>query len=233
MVGCILIHGFTGSELDLRSLSKVMRSSTDWQIEQPILHGHGHRLNLEEACAEDWLNQLKDTFDRLANTCQTIYVVGFSLGSLLALKLAESRNVDKVILLAPAFRILPAKQTFVGLAEVAWQLVSGTFKKTVFYEQVSGKIKKVPLRMYPEITKLQHWTNESAHKLSMPLVVIQGLDDWIVSVAEAKAFVRKSKATYKRCMLVADSGHFLCLDRDHIIVNQLIMKELKKSHSSI
>ncbi|KPD00014.1 hypothetical protein LR69_01687 [Geobacillus sp. BCO2] len=40
MIGCLCIHGFTGSPEEVAPLADYLRERTDWVIETPTLPGH-------------------------------------------------------------------------------------------------------------------------------------------------------------------------------------------------
>lgn len=102
MIGCLMIHGYTGGPHELQPLVDYLRVKTNWDIVVPILPGHGKNLQLANPCYKQWLQKAEDAFQTLKRNYDTIYVIGFSMGGMIASYLAGTFKVDKLVLLATA-----------------------------------------------------------------------------------------------------------------------------------
>src|SRR5690625_166056 len=100
MIGCLLIHGFTGGTHEIEPLATYLKKRTEWQIEMPELRGHGKQLNLQDVLYTEWLEEADEAYEKLNEKCETIYAIGFSMGGMIAAYLAATRRVDKLVLLA-------------------------------------------------------------------------------------------------------------------------------------
>ena len=105
-VGVLLIHGLTGTPLEMRPLTKYLKH-LGYRVEVPMLVGHGG--GHEELLAttwQDWLNGVRQTLNILTAECEQVVIVGLSVGGLLGVLLAsESPKVRGLILLSFALGI--------------------------------------------------------------------------------------------------------------------------------
>jgi carboxylesterase len=103
-VGALLIHGFTGTPRDLASLGGRLQGS-GLTVSVPRLPGHGtNGRDFLQSGWRDWLRASVDAYADLRARCETVHVVGFSMGGIIAVLLAARFPVTRLVLLAPALR---------------------------------------------------------------------------------------------------------------------------------
>lgn len=49
MIGCLIIHGYTGGPYEVDPLRVYLQKRTNWKIVVPVLEGHGENLDLADA----------------------------------------------------------------------------------------------------------------------------------------------------------------------------------------
>lgn len=96
-VGVLLIHGFTGTPNEMRPLGEALQ--TDGQTVLGIrLPQHGTTpSDMFHAQASDWLQATLDGYQILRDQCDSIFVMGLSMGGALALWLAAHYPVSGVV----------------------------------------------------------------------------------------------------------------------------------------
>jgi len=103
-IGALLIHGFTGTPRDLADLAARLQAR-GLTVSVPRLPGHGtNGRDFLQSGWRDWLRASVDAYADLRARCQTVHVVGFSMGGILAVLLAARFPVRRLVLLAPALR---------------------------------------------------------------------------------------------------------------------------------
>ena len=116
-IGCLLIHGFTGTPFEMRALGERL-AAQGYSILAPALAGHATTLDdILPTRWTDWYGSAINAYDQLREQCDTIFPIGLSLGGTLALHLAAHRSVAGVVAvstpftvdnsLIPLFKILP------------------------------------------------------------------------------------------------------------------------------
>lgn len=109
----LLIHGLGGSPYDLRPLAEAL-AAQGMHSEAPLLPGHGGSTDGAEIDENDWLRVGASALERLNERGGSVFIVGFSMGGALAIRLAASRPelVDGLILLAPALALRGPSRIF-------------------------------------------------------------------------------------------------------------------------
>ncbi|MDQ3612494.1 MAG: alpha/beta fold hydrolase, partial [Actinomycetota bacterium] len=94
-VGALLCHGFTGTTQSIRPWAEHL-AAAGLTVKAPRLPGHGTRWqDLNGTGFADWYAELERSFDDLLGRCESVFVMGLSMGGTLALRLAELR-ADRV-----------------------------------------------------------------------------------------------------------------------------------------
>jgi carboxylesterase len=93
-VGALLVHGFTGTTQSMRPWAEHL-ADAGLTISAPRLPGHGTRWqDLNATSFADWYGEAERAFDDLRGRCETVFVMGLSMGGTLALRLAELRSTE-------------------------------------------------------------------------------------------------------------------------------------------
>lgn len=116
-IGCLLIHGFTGTPYEMRELGTRL-SASGYTVSSPVLAGHATTLeDMLPTRWHDWYASARAAYDQLREQCDVIFPIGLSMGGALALHLAAHCPVAGVAAvstpftiqnsLIPLFRIFP------------------------------------------------------------------------------------------------------------------------------
>ena len=114
--GVLCLHGFTGTPYEIAPLARAL-GAAGFAVSAPMLAGHGESaIALAATRWPDWLASAETALDRLRSATEggPVAVAGFSMGGLLALRLARTRpeSVSALALLSVPLR-LPGWQTAV------------------------------------------------------------------------------------------------------------------------
>ena len=115
MIGCLCIHGFTGAPDEIEPLVHFLNGHTDWKLVVPTLPGHGEMLELKGVQYGQWISHAEKELEKLLQTCEKVYVVGFSMGGMIASYLAVHFPVEKLVLLSAAAYYVNPKQLAVDI----------------------------------------------------------------------------------------------------------------------
>ncbi|RKX80642.1 MAG: esterase [Spirochaetes bacterium] len=98
----LVLHGYTGGPSDLRYLAGCL-ADAGFAVSVPRLPGAGTDMDdLSNTSRRDWMRRACDAWQDLRSRYETVYILGYSMGGLLALELAKMVKSEKTVLLAPA-----------------------------------------------------------------------------------------------------------------------------------
>ncbi len=99
-----LIHGVTGTPVEMTYLSRKLSRKNGWDVYATTLPGHCTRLrDLVKTTEQDWRAHIQRQLSFLRDRYEYIFVVGLSAGALLALEASTVVRVDGVGALSPTF----------------------------------------------------------------------------------------------------------------------------------
>lgn len=228
MISCLIIHGYTGGPYEIDPLVTHLKEYTDWHIEVPVLSGHGRELDLIDVSYDVWLNDADKLLKKLITMSEQVYVIGFSMGGMIAAYLAATNEVDKLILLAPARRYISFKNLARTFGEMIGDGFKGRLNENELYIQYKGKLGEVPLKANVEFMKLVHYTKPFLKKIHIPVLIIQGKRDEMVPFRTAYALEREIGSAEKEVVIFDRSGHHLCLGLDQEIVQHIALQFLQR-----
>src|SRR5690625_2060145 len=211
MIGCLIIHGYTGGPYEVEPLATYLNEQTDWDIVVPTLPGHGETLALDNVSHETWLQAAEDSLCKLKEKSTQVYLIGFSMGGMIAAYLAAKFKVDKLVLLATAGKIFSLKQLTLDFGEVITDRIKGTLQENINYQRYKKKVGKIPLKSNIEFLKLVKYTREYLKDIQSPVFIAQGIQDGIVPVSTASYLDREiTTSSQKEVVLFEKSDHLIC-----------------------
>ena len=225
--GVLLIHGFTGSPAELLLLGKFLNRA-GFTVLCVRLAGHGtSEFELERTNCADWFNSVLDGYSLLKSSCEKIFVVGHSMGSLLSLKLAATKNVDKLVTLSPPFFInedlhiekLPPRSECDGLF-----VIKPRRKLKNVPPAVNKTYRKFPLVCVHEFLILLDEVKKLLSKVKSPLLIIHAQDDHTAKPESAEFLCRAVSSKYIEQSTYATGGHLIPLTESREFVFENILK---------
>lgn len=104
-VGCLLIHGFTGTPKEMRWMGEYLNRQ-GFSALGVRLTGHAtHVDDLIHTQYTDWLGCVEDGYRLLSGTVERIYLLGLSMGGVLALTAASYLPVQGVVAMATPYKL--------------------------------------------------------------------------------------------------------------------------------
>ena len=228
--GCLLLHGFTATPYDMRFIGAALHGAG---ISVRAVRLPGHATSPEDMEAHswsDWYAGARQGLAELRETASRIVVIGQSMGSLLALKLAAELGdeVNGLCLLSTALRasarwmywvapavpllmpVLPTAARFVAkgesdIADAAARAVSPTYRR-------------VPVRSIYELFRLQAHVRPLVARVRQPALVIHSRQDHACSLENVAILQRELRGPVRSVML-SNSYHVISVDvdKDHAV----------------
>ena len=219
--GVLLIHGLLASPAELRVYGEYLVKQ-GYTVLGVRLKGHGTSpYALRDQRWEDWYGCVQRGFNILKVYCQRIFVVGFSTGGALALKLAAEHYPEMVGVVAVS---VPLK--FVNPAFMLVSLLHGTNKLVGWvsaYEGVKPFIdnepdhpninyRNVPVRALYELRLLIAQLGGLLSQIRIPVLIMYGDEDPIVSPKGAPVIMDKLGSKHKQISAVKSNRHGILME---------------------
>lgn len=232
MIGVLLLHGFTGGPHEIEPLTEYLKQNTTWEVDVPTLPGHGLDLALEDANHLDWIETAEQAFLSLREKVDTIYLIGFSMGGMIAAYLAGKYEVDRLILLSPSRKYLNLVKITIEASEVIKDRIIGELEENFTYQLNKHKQGKIPLKAYLEFAKCMNLTKDYLKLIKCPVLVLQGIQDGLVPY-QTTHYLDKEIPVDIDVIFYADSKHMICLGDDKEVVVGAVSQYLNRDDLSV
>lgn len=220
----LIIHGFAGGTYDQEVLSNYLELDRHFDVYTFTLPGHDKTI-LNHVTEQDWINKSEKMIEMLINNgYRKIYVVGHSMGGVIACYLANNhKEVKKLILAAPAFEVITESGNFIDVVKKAPELI-----KSYKFEELFSRIIKIPFKTTKELKRLVNTYGNTPQNINIPTLIIHGTDDKLVPLDSSYKLLDKLKSKNKKLIVIEGLNHytFKSIKTDYIIKE--IDKFLKK-----
>jgi carboxylesterase len=230
----LCLHGLTGTPYEVRPPARLFEE-LGFACIGPMLPGHGCTVDdLSRTPREHWVRCALDAYERLAATHCRVYVLGLSLGGLLALKVAEERTPAGVLVLAAPIDL--GRFYRLALPWVARALRSVAKTPAIFDADSRDRhpgYRRMPLRAVVELIRLQAEVELDLSRITAPLRLLYSRLDPTVRMHDASRILRGAFNTSGTIKYLESSAHVLTVDREREAVEQWIIDsllELEKAH---
>ncbi|MDQ0163471.1 alpha/beta hydrolase [Bacillus alveayuensis] len=228
MSGCLCIHGFTGAPYEVEPLAEYLRHQTNWDIRVPTLPGHGEILSLSGVRYEEWIEYAEQELQRLMKTSNDIYVIGFSMGGLIASYLAANYPIKKLVLLSAAIYYVNPAQMLADIKEMIRDGVKGNLKENELFQRYKKKMTETPIRATFQFRKLVRFVKPFLKDIKVPTLIVQGELDGIVPVKSAHYLYNVIGSSHKELLFLPNSKHHICHGDDFAVLAERVEKFLRK-----
>jgi carboxylesterase len=215
-IGVLLCHGFTGSPVSLRPWAEHL-ALAGFHVVLPLLPGHGTRWeHMQVTHWEDWYAELDAGLRRLLAECDSVFVMGLSMGGALALRLAQvhGAEVRGVVLVNPSVKrnrpveaLIPVLSLFVA----SMRGITSDIKRPGVTE---GGYERVPLKAARSLTRLWKAVRVDLPKVTMPVLLFRSATDHVVHASNSALVLARVSSADVEEVVLADSYHVATLDND-------------------
>ncbi|MFD2613993.1 alpha/beta hydrolase [Paenibacillus gansuensis] len=212
--GVLLIHGFTGSPAEHRKLGYFLNDE-GYTVNAVQLPGHGKTPEEMSLTGwNDWWGHAKESFLAMEQEgYDSLNVVGYSMGGLLGLKLAQEFKVNCMIsLAAPIF----VNRTRILLAALVNQMVNSFQKgpKTNDFERMFT-YSTTPIPCVFSLQKLMQQVKSTLAHVKTPLMVAHGMKDVVVHPRSASYIYHNVSSPNKKLVYYPYATHGILHDSEH------------------
>lgn len=213
-VGALLIHGFTGSPQGMRALGEHL-SGAGVAVEAPRLPGHGTSWqDLGARTHEEWVRAVEDAYDRLAETCDEVFVVGLSFGAALAVDFAARHpdGVAGVVMLAPYIHTKDPRRFFAPAIRFLIQSLPGVGNDIADPEMREIAYERVPTKAAYSMLQFIRKARRELPSVRCPALIIQSPHDHTAHPDNARLIDKEIGSQDKELVWLERSYHVITVD---------------------
>ncbi len=230
--GALLLHGFPGTPAELRPLGEAL-SSAGVRAQAPLLPGFGPAMaHLGDIGAREWLAGAAQAWKDLQERHARTVLVGYSMGGALALRLAASHPPERLILVAPLWRLLGPAWPLGALLPIVERLIPSFGPLDHGSPLDNPELRQFFARAAPELdlerpevraelrrrvrlhtaTLTQLWqlaigSGGAARAVHAPTLIVQGKTDRVVRAHDTRDLARRFSGPVQLHEL--DAGHLV------------------------
>jgi len=232
----LMIHGFAGGTYDYENLANFLQLDSKFDVFFFTLPGHGG--SRKDVKSSEWISYSEKQLKNLIkNGYKEIYLIGHSMGGVIATYLASKyKEVKRLVLAAPAFEYFKLKEGKLDVVD-SIKLVP-KIKDKYDNNQIINKILKLPISAVNEFINLVNKYKGYINDIEIPVLIIHGLDDLIVPSSSSSKIYSILKSKVKKIIYFKKVGHELFdnFRNDEInkeVLNFLKAKKLKSEEKTI
>jgi carboxylesterase len=229
----LLLHGFMGTPAEMRPLGRLL-SETGFDSFGPLLPGFGEDIaSLNSVTRADWMNAARETWSDPRFSKPGNVLIGFSMGGAIALQLAHESPPDRLILMAPLWKLLGGDWK-VNLLPVVKRFVStlkpfgrADFNDPDIRDFFAGAMPELDLddqevrqvirneieistSTLDELRRMAAEAGAMSTEITIPTLVIQGTDDTSVRSIHTRKLVER----------MGRNAQLVELPADHMLVSE-------------
>ena len=223
-VGCLLIHGFTGTPKEMRWLGEHL-ANEGYTVLGPRLFGHAtDQEDMIRAHWSDWVASAADGYHLLRDVCSQVVVMGLSMGGALALYLGTQFPVAGVVAMSTPYMtphpLMRNLRPFVPLISRVWRYAAKGPPDWHDPEAAEGHLDypSYPVRAAAELDDLLIEMRRGLHRLTAPVLLINSRGDEAVDAAHAQVISENLTSSEAENLWVENSGHVVTRDAEREVV---------------
>jgi carboxylesterase len=214
--GALVLHGFTGNPQSMRGLALAL-ADAGLTVELPLLPGHGTEVaDMVPTRWEDWAAAAEAAYVDLASRCESVVLVGLSMGGSLSVWLAERHPEIAALALVNPLIAPPDADTLAfidAMVEGGDELAPGVGSDIAQEGIVESAYAELPLRAVQSLFAATAEVEAGLGSVTCPVLLFSSTNDHVVSPISGDRLVERVSGPVERIVLDR-SFHVATLDYD-------------------
>ncbi|HXV36360.1 MAG TPA: alpha/beta fold hydrolase [Myxococcota bacterium] len=227
----LCLHGLTGTPYEVRPLGEAIAAAGIRAV-GPVLPGHNETpQRLAATSHSDWLAAARSEFRQLREEAALVFIVGMSMGGLLALALAEEEPVDALAVIGTPLELRQPFAWLIPFAKYVWPMTAkrrGSDIRDPAARARHAGYRVMPLHSVHELQRLQRAVRPRLARITAPILVAHGAHDRTASPRDAIEIRDAVSSEVREHLLLASSGHVVSVDYDGNALAQAVAEFLAR-----
>lgn len=221
----LIIHGFAGGTYDEEELANYLELNKGFDVFQFTLPGH--EKNLSKVDHNEWITASEKQVEWLIkNGYNKIYLIGHSMGGVIATHLATKyKEVKKIVLAAPAFQYLNVKKDNLNVGQSLKK--APKIIKDYGGDEIIARLLKLNVSVLKEFMALVNDYYDCPKGVKCDTLILQGNNDSLVPIASSQYVYDNIKSINKKLIILDGETHDMFRGKNKEKIFKIVEKFLK------
>lgn len=232
--GCLLIHGFTGSPKEVEPLGEYLAGQGYTALGIRLFAHATSPQDMNRAHWQDWVASVEDGWHILQGATEHIFIIGLSMGGVLALYHAARLEVAGAVALSTPYKLVSDPR--LALMKYVWRLMPFIKKEDPDWHDATQMEEHFSYDMYPthsvyELIKLLEEMRSVLDEINVPTLLMHSKNDLGVPPENMSLIYNDLRLPEdkKRKVWFENSGHILTRDLEKDRVFAIIHRFLEEN----
>jgi esterase/lipase len=175
------IHGFSAKKEDNEYFLKYLEKKKDIKVKTFILPGHSEH-GVKKITYDKWLEKSEEELLKVLKTSKSVVIVGHSMGGAIATVLAAKYDIEKLVLISPAFKV---GSTIQNKEDIKNYFKDKNKEYGTGFEGIIKKIFTVYLKDIKEVKKVAKISSKYLEEITCPVLILHGSLDQVVPLSSS------------------------------------------------
>lgn len=213
----LCLHGLTGTPYEVRPLGEAL-SRVGLRAVGPALPGHNETPEaLARVPHTAWLHAARECLAALRLEHERVFLVGLSLGGLLALELGAEQRVDGLVAIGTPLQLRARFSWALPLYRRIRPFAPKTRGSDIRDSAARARHPSypvMPLAAVQELRRLQARVRATLVRVTAPVLVAHGARDSTAHPDDARQIAARVSSSQRSLVYFPDSAHIVPVDRD-------------------
>ena len=201
----VLIHGFNGEPADVAYLHNYL-TIRGFKVYMLKVKGHADsRIDMARHGCQSWISGVRDDVRAISREHESLYVVGFSMGGLLAVNLLDYFTIQKLVFVNTPIYVWNSRQI---VANIRNDLKNRHYGNLKYYLSASHN---APLPALLNFLRILFLTKPRFKNINVNTLILQNKDDDTVQPRSA-LYIKKHLREAAELIWFETGGHMMFLD---------------------
>jgi len=199
----LIIHGFAGGTYDEESIANYLEKKWNFDVYSFTLPGHD-KYSFRTSRYVEWIDATENMVEMLIGYgYKDIYIIGHSMGGVLACYIAKKyKCVKKLVLAAPAFSYLTESDKTVDKIKSAVKAI-----KENDTNEILTRFLKLPITSINQFAIFVEEYKDCYREINIPTLIIHGDADTIVPISSSTHIFEELSSKNKKILILDGITH--------------------------
>lgn len=231
-IGCLLLHGFTGTPDEMRPLGKHLSDNGFTTLGIRLFAHSTKPTDMTRARWQDWIADIDGGWHLLNSMTDKIFILGLSMGGALSLVYASHRPVAGVVAMStphhmprdprlPFIKLISYFKPTIDKGEPDWFDLEALSQRVCYPSD--------PTRAYHEVHLLLKTLQDRLPYITTPCLLINSKNDQTIKTQDKhmESIFNALGSRHKETKLIENSGHVITRDLERYTVFELCTNFIK------